>query len=54
MSQNYTPPTFKKGDEVRIRNTDKTGTIEHVSYLMGHHWYEIKGKFYSDTEIQKK
>lgn len=47
----YSPPKFKKGQQVKLPNGEEK-PISFITYLMGTHWYEIERTSYAENEIK--
>ena len=48
---NFVPPKYSRGQRVVIKATGDTAVVTRISYDIVT-WYEIKGKFYSENELE--
>lgn len=51
MRGNFQLPKYRNGN--KVKTPDGEGNITQIAYEGGAHWYLVKGKFYSENELQK-
>jgi hypothetical protein len=50
-TSNFVPPKYSRGQKVVVKATGNVGIVTRITYDIVT-WYEIKGKFYNEHELE--